>query len=63
MKYILTEDVVFRAGTELEVSTDPMVPDGALEVRRDRGCMILFIGRASALDQGMVKAKPALRVV
>jgi len=61
MRYVTTEPITIPGGTVFEVSDS--LPDGGLETLVDRGCMRVFLGRAAALEQGMVAARPVLAAV
>ena len=60
-RYILTENITVQAGTEFVVSDDLGV--GGVCARFDYGVMTVHLGRAAALEQGMIVARPALKVV
>jgi hypothetical protein len=61
MKFVLTEPITIPPGTEFEVCDD--LGAGGLEYRDDRGYMRVFLGRAAALEQGMVVARPVINLV
>jgi hypothetical protein len=63
MRYVLTENIVIPAGTEFKVTDKDYGPAGALEYIQERGIMRVFLGRAAALDQGMVVARPIIKAV
>ncbi len=58
MKYVLTENVTFPAGTELLADAD-----GSLFVQSDRGLVMLRMGRAAALSEHMVVARPSISLI
>jgi hypothetical protein len=58
MRYILTENIIFPAGTEFEAQDD-----GSLMAQSDRGLITLQLGRRAALEEGMIVAKPVFQIV
>lgn len=64
MRYILTENITIPAGSVCKLTSE--LGGGGLEVEHEpgeRGCVRVFLGRAAALREGMVVAKPELAVV
>lgn len=61
MRYVTTEPITIPGGTVFEVSDE--LGGGGLETTMERGCMRVFLGRAAALEQGMVVARPVLAAV
>ncbi len=58
MKYVLTENIIFPAGTELLAEDD-----GSLFAQSDRGLVMLKMGRAAALEERMVVARPSIALI
>jgi hypothetical protein len=61
VKFITTQPITIPAGTEFVTCDDH--GGGGLRHMSDYGYMIVYLGRAEALRQGMVIAKPTLALV
>lgn len=62
MKYITTQPITIPAGSEFEIDNETFA-SGGLHHMSDYCYMHVYLGRAEAIRQGVVVAKPVFKVV